>query len=353
MHLRGVHQDALDLADGSDLTDEDHARRGIAARARARQQAEDVSGRVPHERQRARSELRRDQLAGPARFHRLAASPDRETRRRGRRMQVHALVHPALAGERPDLCLAAVVEELDPEGVLELAAQRRGQRLGGREADAVRQVPPRIEAELARGVAEVGEEARRAGVDRRSPRPRQLDLEPAVAGAAVQDEAARLLEGAVEPEPSRHDVVGEGHVRDVAGAHAHGTDRRRQHRRPAALGGETRDQDRPRRRVQRAELRPRHGEELAEGRMRALVLHQVGLRGARDTATEIVVGADVRDVAACPGEQPPIVRRMLHDPAQGLCEAGHIVGAGRPVHAAAIQGGSNAAPPGSSPRRGS
>jgi hypothetical protein len=35
-----------------------------------------------------------------------------------------------LAGKRPDLCLAAVVEQLDTEHLLQLAPQRRGQRLG-------------------------------------------------------------------------------------------------------------------------------------------------------------------------------------------------------------------------------
>ena len=96
-------------------------------------------------------------------------------------MEVHAFVHAALARERTDLGLAAVVEELDAERVAELTSELRCEQLGRREADAIREVLPRVEAHLAGGVAEVREEARRAGVDGRLPGLRDLDLLPALA----------------------------------------------------------------------------------------------------------------------------------------------------------------------------
>src|SRR5207248_1003700 len=142
-------------------------------------------------------------------------------------------------------------------------AQRRRERLGGREADPVVEVAAGVEAHLARRVAEVGEEARRAGVHRRAPGARHLHLEAARPGAAVDDQAAVLLEGAMEPDSARHDVVGQGHVHHLAGAHTHGGDRLDEHRRPAALLGEARDVDRPGRGVERGELLPRRGEKLA------------------------------------------------------------------------------------------
>src|SRR5262249_60131921 len=76
------------------------------------------------------------------------------------RVEMHAVVRPALARDGTDLRLADVVEELDRER----AAERRGERLRRREADPVRQ----RHAHLARGLEEVREEARRAGVDRRA-----------------------------------------------------------------------------------------------------------------------------------------------------------------------------------------
>src|SRR6185369_14965029 len=79
-------------------------------------------------------------------------------------VEVHTRMRPALTCDRADQRLAAMVEQLDPEGRLELRPQRRRQRLGGREADALVQVAPRIPAELARLVREPAEEARRAGV---------------------------------------------------------------------------------------------------------------------------------------------------------------------------------------------
>ena len=82
VHLRRMHEHALDLADRAHLPDEDDARRRVAARARARQQPEDVARRVAHERQRraaraASRPARRCRPAPPAR-----RSPDRGTRRR-------------------------------------------------------------------------------------------------------------------------------------------------------------------------------------------------------------------------------------------------------------------------------
>src|SRR5262249_49162634 len=153
------------------------------------EEPEDVARGVAHQRQRAGAELGGDQLAGAAGYHGLARLRTEELAEQVPGVQVHALVRTTLAGERPDLRLAAVIQELDAEGVLEIAAQRRRQRLGAREADAVREVAARIEPQLAGRVAEIGEEARCTGVDGRAPGARQLDLEPAVAGAAVQHEA--------------------------------------------------------------------------------------------------------------------------------------------------------------------
>ena len=204
-------------------------------------------------------------------------------------MEVHARVRAGLARDRADLRLADVVEELDAERRLELLAERRGQRLGGRETDAVREPEPH----LARGVGEVRKEARRARVHGRAVVVRDLDLQAAGARSAVDDQAAVLFEGPVQAEPARHDVVGERDVRDLAAAHAHRRDRFLQRRCAAALVGQTRDVDRPGGGVERGDLRARHGQELAEGRMSALVGGQVGLLGARDPGTEVVVGAQV------------------------------------------------------------
>ena len=204
-------------------------------------------------------------------------------------MEVHPVVRAALAGERPDLRLTAVIVELDPEGGLELPAERRRQGLGGREADAVVEVAARVESHLARGVAEVGEEARRPGVDRRSPRARHLHLEPARTGPTVDDEAARLLERTVEPEPSGHDVIRERHVRHVAATHAHRGDRVDEHRRPATFLGEPRDVDRPGRGMERCEFLARRGEELAERGLRPLIRDQVRLERQRHPPAEVVI----------------------------------------------------------------
>ena len=86
VHLRRMDEDALDLAD--------RARPGRRRRRAATgsphghapgEQAEDVARRVAHQRQRARPELRRHQLAGPALAPPARPSPDRGTRRRGPR----------------------------------------------------------------------------------------------------------------------------------------------------------------------------------------------------------------------------------------------------------------------------
>ena len=221
-----------------------------------------------------------------------------------------------------------MVEELDAERRLELLAERRRQRLGGREADAVRQPEPH----LARRVGEVGKEARRAREHGGAVVVRDLDLEAAGPRSAVDDQAAVLLEGAVQAEPARHDVVGERHVRDLAGLDTHGPDRLHEDRRPAALLGQTRDVDRPGRGVERGDLLARHGEELAEGRAGALVGGQVGLLGARHAGTEVVVGVQVGRPHAGGLEGAAVVGRALGHPDERLAQAIEVLGGGRPVH---------------------
>src|SRR5439155_1054311 len=81
----------------------------------------------------------RDQLTRAARADGRAALRVQELAEEVVRVEVHARVHAALARHRADLRLADVVEKLDTERRLELLAERRRQRLGGREADAVGQ----------------------------------------------------------------------------------------------------------------------------------------------------------------------------------------------------------------------
>ena len=95
-----------------------------------------------------------------------------------------------LARHRADLGLADVVEELDAEGRAEPLAERRRERLGGREADPIGEG----ERHLARGVGEVGEEARRARVHGRAIVVCDLDLETARPGAAVDDQVLAIAE---------------------------------------------------------------------------------------------------------------------------------------------------------------
>src|SRR5262249_57223187 len=118
--------------------------------------------------------------------HRLAGLGIEELAEQVERVEMHAGVCAALPGERTDLRFAAVVEELDAERLLEIAAQRRRQGLGGGEPDPIEEVTPRIEPDLARRIAEIGEEARRSREHRRAPGLRQLHLQAAVAGPALQ-----------------------------------------------------------------------------------------------------------------------------------------------------------------------
>ena len=60
--------------------------------------------------------------------------------------------------------------------------------------------------------------------------------------------------------------------------------------------------------MQGAELRPRHGEKLAERRMRALVGGQVGLGRARHAGAKLVVALELRWTHSNVIEQPAIVR---------------------------------------------
>ena len=240
----------------------------------------------------------------------------------------------ALAGERPDLRLTAVIVELDPEGGLELPAEPRRQGLGGREADAVVEVAARVESHLARGVAEVGEEARRPGVDRRSPRARHLHLEPARTGPTVDDEAARLLERTVEPEPPGHDVIRERHVRHVAATHAHRGDRVDEHRRPATFLGEPRDVDRPGRGMERCEFLARRGEELAERGLRPLIRDQVRLERQRHAPAEVVVIPQLFGTDAGGREHAAVVRRPRRHPRERVAHAQELIRSRRPRHVA-------------------
>src|SRR6185503_2876514 len=72
LHLRRMNEHALDLLDGADLADEDDAQGGIAARARIGEKAKGIPRRVAHQRERARTELRGDDLADAAELGRLA-----------------------------------------------------------------------------------------------------------------------------------------------------------------------------------------------------------------------------------------------------------------------------------------
>src|SRR5437879_1889155 len=111
---------------------------------------------------------------------------------------MHAPVCAAFPRQRTDQRLAAVIEELHTETRLQLAAQRRRERLRGREADPVAQIAARIETESARRVEQVREEARRAGVHGGAELLGELHLQLARPGAAVDHDAAVLLEGAME-----------------------------------------------------------------------------------------------------------------------------------------------------------
>jgi HEAT repeat protein len=136
----------------------------------------------------------------------------------------------------------------------------------------------------------------------------------------------------MEPQPARHDVVRERHVRDVAGADAHGRDRLGQHGGAALLGLEPRDVDRAGRRVHRRELAPLARQDVAERRMRPLVLDQVDLREPRDARAHVVVGAELARLNAALGEEALVVRRALDDPGEGLAQAGEMIGGRRPGH---------------------
>ncbi len=330
-----MHEHALDLADRPRLPDEAHARRRVAARARLGDEPEHVARGVAHERQRVGAELGRDQLARAVGTDGLAALRVEEFAEEVAGVEVHAVVHPALAGERTDLRLAAVVEQLDAEGRLEVAAQRGRERLGRRKPDAVAEPEPH----RARHVAQAREEARRAGVDARPVVVCDLHLQLARPRAAVDDETAGGLEGPVQAQAAGHDVIGERHVRDLAGAHAHRADRCGQHRGAARLGREPRDVDRPGGRVQRGDLGTRHRQEIAEGRVRALRRDQVGLAEPRHPGAEGVVALERARAHAGRVEHAPVVRRALVDPGERLAQPSDLLGGRRPTHAAGANRG--------------
>src|SRR5262245_47781939 len=119
--LRGMNEHTLDFANHAHLTHEYQTGRRIAARTRFGEQAEGIAWGVAYERQGPRPELRRDELASAAEFHRFAALRVEKLAEEIAGVQMHALVDTALAGERADLRLAAVIEELDTESCVQLA----------------------------------------------------------------------------------------------------------------------------------------------------------------------------------------------------------------------------------------
>src|SRR5262249_26287489 len=124
---------------------------------------------------------------------------------------------------------------------------------------------------------------------------------------------------------------------EVAATDAHRRNRLLQDRRPALLGREARDVDGPRRRVHRRELLAPDGQELAERRMRALLIHEVDLREARDARADVVVRGQLARTNAPLGEAPAVVRRPLGDPRERLAEPGDVVGVRRPGHATVLR----------------
>src|SRR2546428_10570205 len=115
----------LGLRDRAPRTPGRLGRRRVAARARAGGEAVRGARRVADEREGVTPELGRDQLADAARADRRAALRVQELAEKVPRVEVHALVHAALAGDRADLRLADVVEELDADRRLKPLAERR------------------------------------------------------------------------------------------------------------------------------------------------------------------------------------------------------------------------------------
>src|SRR5262249_20885033 len=83
-------------------------------------------------------------------------------------------------------------------------------------------------------------------------------------------------------------------------------------------------------------LVPRHGEELAEGRARTLVLGELGLVRTRDAAPEVLVGAQVGDADAGFLEETAIPGRAVDDPGERVAEPREVVQRRRPGHAGAV-----------------
>ena len=245
-------------------------------------------------------------------------------------MKVHARVCPTLARNGADQCLAAVVEQLEGERRLELGAKSRRKRLGGREADTVVEVAAGVPAELARLVSEPPEEARGAGVHRRAEIAGHLELERARPRAAVQHDAAVLLEGAVEAEPARHDVIGERHVRDLAAPDAHGADRLEQDRRASRLVGEAGDVERAGRDVHGCELPGQRREEIAEGWQATLRRDQIRLRRAGHPSANGVVVAQLGRPDTGGRVVRPVVRRARLRKGERLEEPRDVGRGGRP-----------------------
>ena len=136
------------------------------------------------------------------------------------------------------------------------------------------------------------------GVDRRTVGARDLHLHLGVADAAVDHQAAVLLERAVQAQPAGHDVVVERDVRDLAALDAHRGDLLDQRRRAAALGGDARDEDRTGRGVDARELRRVHREQIAERRRGALACDQVRLAQHRNARERFAIDARSRPTFA-------------------------------------------------------
>src|SRR5207247_9709544 len=115
MDLGRVDEHALDLLDRAHLSDERHARRRAAARARAGEEAIRVARRVADQREGAAPELGRDQLAHAARADRRAALRIEELAEEGARVKVHAVVRAALARDRTHARLAHGVAAHDAQ----------------------------------------------------------------------------------------------------------------------------------------------------------------------------------------------------------------------------------------------
>ena len=249
-------------------------------------------------------------------------------------VQVHAVVALALAGQRPDERLAAVVEQLHAEPLRHLLSDARRQRFGGGEADPVAQA-----ATLPlRDVGEVGEEGGGTDVDSRPQLAGHAHLQLGVADAAIDHPATEALEGAVHSQAARHDVIRESDVRHVVAPHAHVPQALVQRLDAGRLLGGARDVERAGRDAHAGDAVARHGEQRTEGRVGLLGGRNLALARHRQAA-EILRRANLPDVDS--GELLAIERRRSTHPPQGLHDLrpGSVRAAGRRAHRAGTSRG--------------